>query len=606
MFSWNNSIRKKLLIAMSSFCLIIMAQLVVSYFVIDRINEVNTLKGKIDEINSMWYEIRNNSLNYFNQETRNTDYFETGRSEYLWKVKRLDQQVKNELAVLMNDEHIKNMDIRKYAESARMTFYKYQTYFHDIEVRQFAKGYLDFGLEGQMRSGIKQLEELGSVPAEQLLTIKRNEKNFLLRGDNKYAEDAISLSNELINSLKANSSNRFAVEIQLLNNYISAFNSYVEHTTAIGNNNKSGLRNALNREAILLDRDLLKLNVKFNKQYQQQMKILVGIIILTAVIIVLLTLLLSYLVSNNLSRPIVKLAEKLKASSSQSGELENYQLPKNAPHEAVLLDRAFNSMLLQINNQVDEINGINAELKTQNEELTQLNQELDRFIYHTSHDLRSPLTSVSGLIEIIESSKEEDVQEYLNHMKFCIEQLDHTIVEIIHFYKNRSSEVKFSRIELGPFATVIYDQNKFHPLAKEIEFSIEMEDSFSVNSDSYRLNIILSNLIANSIKYRDAKKEHSRIVIKGYEQGSNWVIEVEDNGIGIAKKHVDRIFEMFYRASDHSTGSGIGLYIVTESIKKIGGEISVSSSEGVGSVFRIILPMVKVKLEEELLESKLV
>ena len=118
----------------------------------------------------------------------------------------------------------------------------------------------------------------------------------------------------------------------------------------------------------------------------------------------------------------------------------------------------------------------------------------------------------------------------------------------------------------------------------------KLNDSVEVQSDAYRLKVVFSNLISNAIKYHDLAKDKPYILIS-CDKNHGYHINVEDNGIGIPEEHQSKIFDMFYRAHDRSEGSGLGLYIVKETLTKIGGQISVASEHGKGSTFSITLPL---------------
>ena len=122
-----------------------------------------------------------------------------------------------------------------------------------------------------------------------------------------------------------------------------------------------------------------------------------------------------------------------------------------------------------------------------------------------------------------------------------------------------------------------------------IQDSVKIEHDNEFPSDRNRLMTVLNNLISNSIKYRHPARNPE--VFVSVEMGKEFVtLKIRDNGIGIKDYHLGKILDMFYRTSDHSTGSGLGLYIVKETIKKLGGSIDVESEVNQGTQFIIHLP----------------
>jgi signal transduction histidine kinase len=106
------------------------------------------------------------------------------------------------------------------------------------------------------------------------------------------------------------------------------------------------------------------------------------------------------------------------------------------------------------------------------------------------------------------------------------------------------------------------------------------------------LKTILYNLIGNAFKYNDPLKEEQVVTITASRNNQLFNISIEDNGVGIEKAHLPRIFEMFFRASEKSQGSGLGLYIVKETLNKLNGKIEVQSALKVGTIFNIEVPLI--------------
>ncbi|QCK14977.1 PAS domain-containing sensor histidine kinase [Mangrovivirga cuniculi] len=229
-------------------------------------------------------------------------------------------------------------------------------------------------------------------------------------------------------------------------------------------------------------------------------------------------------------------------------------------------------------------------LKKKNEELRKINSQLDRFVYSASHDLRAPLTSLLGLINIAEKDK-DNLEQYFELMKKSIFKQDGFIKDIIDFSRNKEIPEKLERIYPGDFITEILDNLIYGNPDDRIKVNVIIEDNISeIQCDSKRLSIILSNLISNSFKYADFNKEKPYVNIS-VSADSNYVIfEIEDNGIGISEKYLGKIFDMFFRAHDTSFGSGIGLYIVKETIEKLKGKIFVESTIKKGTKFIVMVP----------------
>jgi signal transduction histidine kinase len=128
------------------------------------------------------------------------------------------------------------------------------------------------------------------------------------------------------------------------------------------------------------------------------------------------------------------------------------------------------------------------------------------------------------------------------------------------------------------------------PGHERLKVDVKIKDEIPFHSDPTRIEIILNNLFSNSIKYQDLRKDSSFIAIHIETTNEKSFIRFSDNGIGIQRNHLDKIFDMFYRASENSKGSGLGLYIAKETISKLAGSIKVESEFGAFTTFEITIP----------------
>lgn len=231
------------------------------------------------------------------------------------------------------------------------------------------------------------------------------------------------------------------------------------------------------------------------------------------------------------------------------------------------------------------------ELVENNILLSKTNAELDRFVYSTSHDLRAPLSSIMGLINItLDSQNPHEVKRYLSLMKDRVHSLHDFIKDITDYSRNTRLEVKREPVRLADLAHEVWESLKFSPEAENIDFRIDIPNDIHIESDKNRLRVIISNLISNAVRYHDLKKDKQYIRLNYQMNGRVSYIQVEDNGQGIASEYHSKIFEMFFRANEESKGSGLGLYIVKEALLKLSGTIRLESTIGVGTTFTIVLP----------------
>ena len=231
-----------------------------------------------------------------------------------------------------------------------------------------------------------------------------------------------------------------------------------------------------------------------------------------------------------------------------------------------------------------------ARLKSQNKELKKVNQELDRFVYSASHDLKAPLASIKGLVNVAQMENDQSRQlDYFEMMDRSINKLDNFIEDIVQFSRNARTQVKTEKIDFAAMIEDVYEGLSYLSDKKiDKTYSIELNSSFV--TDKKRLKVILNNLVSNAVRYADPVKDEKYVKIEVMGSKESVKISVIDNGLGIEKQYQGNIFDMFYRANEYVSGSGLGLYIVKESLEKIGGEIEVASVFKVGSTFVVTLP----------------
>jgi hypothetical protein len=237
---------------------------------------------------------------------------------------------------------------------------------------------------------------------------------------------------------------------------------------------------------------------------------------------------------------------------------------------------------------------VNVALSKSNSELKKSNSELDSFVYKASHDLRSPLVSILGLIHISKEEKDfEKVKKYLLLKEKSVKKLDALIIDILDLSKNSRLAIIPEQIDLKFLFEDIFSSYSYVDGFHNIEKVVSIDAVIPFFSDEKRLRIIFNNLISNSIRYADLSKEKPRIEIITQVFPSHALITVRDNGQGIKSEHFKRIFEMYFRANERNAGSGLGLYIVSETLAKLKGNIEIASEYTKWTEFKVVIPNMK-------------
>ncbi|MGC3947727.1 MAG: ATP-binding protein [Chryseolinea sp.] len=234
----------------------------------------------------------------------------------------------------------------------------------------------------------------------------------------------------------------------------------------------------------------------------------------------------------------------------------------------------------------------NNELADANVKLELANKELDRFAYSVSHDLSAPLKTIQGVVNIGRLSKDLVEQKmYLEKIGASAQKLQTFIYEVLDFARNHRQEVHYENISLQELFDEIIGALQNPGTERPCKFVFHLQ-THRLCQDRTRLKVILNNLISNAMRFQQSHEEHQPLITIAVRKDVNAVlIDVGDNGEGILPEVEHRMFEMFYRGSIRSQGSGLGLYIARDVAAKLDGSISYVTEFGKGSVFTVTLPV---------------
>lgn len=232
-----------------------------------------------------------------------------------------------------------------------------------------------------------------------------------------------------------------------------------------------------------------------------------------------------------------------------------------------------------------------SEKRKSDAELEAINKELNTFIYKAAHDLRGPLCSIMGLINVAGFQKDATVlPDYLNKISESTHKLDSILLSLMEIMSIKNITPVIKEVDFKLLIANILERLKTSDGFSNIEFKIDVKNDGGFFSDENILNAVLYNIIENAIKFsnRGNVRSYVQICVKQIETGIQ--IQVEDNGIGMGKDVQEKIFEMYYKGSQSSKTTGLGLYVALNGARKLGGTIEVASTPGTGSVFTILVP----------------
>lgn len=234
------------------------------------------------------------------------------------------------------------------------------------------------------------------------------------------------------------------------------------------------------------------------------------------------------------------------------------------------------------------------ELEETKTSLKEANTELEEFAYRTSHDLRSPLISSIGLLgfiaEFIKQGEQDKALKGIESTRSSLQKLEDLVEDILTLTKTKNIETPYEEIDVYEIVANAIDKLSHMDGSNDIKIIHEIRHSKQIHTQKDRFILIIENLISNAYKYRNPEEKSSFIKISTYEKNDEFIIEIQDNGLGIPDDQHHKMFKMFSRFHPRiSFGSGLGLYMIKKSADLINAVISYEKPEN-GSIFRLVLP----------------
>ncbi|NQY67907.1 MAG: PAS domain S-box protein, partial [Flavobacteriales bacterium] len=234
--------------------------------------------------------------------------------------------------------------------------------------------------------------------------------------------------------------------------------------------------------------------------------------------------------------------------------------------------------------------------KNDRRKLESANRELETFIYKASHDLKGPLANSIGLVNIAKTELPTGkLSETFDYISASLSKLEHVLDDLQQVALIKQHQLNYSSFELNKsFDSVInFLQEKLDSNNISVEVSSNIE---SITTDKNLLHIVLTNVIKNSIQYRNPSVRNPHVIITAIEIENKIQISIEDNGLGIPEENRPTVFDMFIKANTLSTGTGLGLYMVQNAVNLLKGQIVLESEENKNTLVKLTLPIEKTSL----------
>ena len=596
-----NTITKKLFISFGFLLLNIFIITLSALSFLWKANQVGQIKSNIDQQHILVMQLLKCDLDFLKFEPVSSKYFLKQESIFLRRRDSLYHSFRKNQKQLLAAVARYDFQIDSAIIGVDSLFEDYNANFLKLVNLINAKGFKDFGLEGQMRNYAHEIENAHKIKMTAILMLRRHEKDFLLRKEFQYVHKFNILADQIHNELIAKND---VTGTPLLRQYQDAFNALTRLHFQLGINPSDGLQGVLNHQSEMISENLSTISLLINKKKDAIVWSSASLFIGISIIAIVLSSILTYYTSVSLARPIKRLSGSMGKFMIYEGFDEKDIYTEDAD-EIGHLSQSFIRLIRKLRAQFSEI-------IQQNKELKKLNDELDRFIYSAAHDLKSPLASLEGLIHLAKKDiANQSHDHYFEMMSSSVNKLHGFIRDITDYARNKRQTLRIERVSVTNMIYNIAEGLLFLPGADNVRMSVNIKND-ELYTDRARLEIVLKNLLSNAYHYHDPRKKSPHIKIEGMVENDCLRLVINDNGIGIGKEHLGKIFDMFYRAVETSRGTGIGLFLVKESVKMLRGKISVKSTLGEWTSFYLKIPNQKagvintpetdaVILEEELI-----
>jgi signal transduction histidine kinase len=318
--------------------------------------------------------------------------------------------------------------------------------------------------------------------------------------------------------------------------------------------------------------------------------------------ILFIGLLISFFFSRSITKPLISLEQA--AGKIALGDY-NINIEVRSKDELGVLGKSFNEMaekikalILRLEDEIKVSKQAEEEIKLKNDQLQKTNAEKDKFFSIIAHDLRSPLSGVLGLTEIIANDSEDFSQSELTELGKSMHQSVSTLFKLLEnlleWAQMQKGSLSFSPKEFDLFKLVSQSVDTIYQRAiqKGITLTNEIPSSIKVNADEKMINTVLRNFLSNAVKFT---RRDGKVIVRAKTIDNQMVeVSVTDTGIGMSEKNVKKLFKIEEKVSSQGTegepSTGLGLLLCKEFVEKHDGKVWAESQQNIGSTFYFTLP----------------
>ena len=558
------------------------------------------------ELNSIYINTlltSNYIMDFIQNDSRNIRFFESGKSNLIQKINLLNQKTDENSRKIIKSDVINSLHLKSIFLVLQKQI-SFQRANYKILLSLIRKrGYTDYGYVGEMRNNIHKIESKIPQFKSEILSIRRNEKDYMLRLDSNYITKLNSEIKQLQSNIKINSTLNKSNEILVyLNLYKKYFNKIVTINTIIGTNENEGIFNSL---ALINNNIQSNFNVLSNSLSKNK-HILKGnmhtLFLYFSIFTIIVGIISSLYLTNKISNPIIELSRhaqefvknKFKVTKPLTIQSNNTEI-KTWIENYSILEKEIVGLLEEFNQKVAERTQT---IEDQNIELKELNATKDKFFSIIAHDLKGPFISVYEFSSKLNSSfttlSDEKKIKFISNIETISYQTFKLLENLLEWARIQSGHIQLNKKvhDLRKISKEVLDISSTMASLKNINITNTIPKNIEISIDKEISKTILRNLVSNAIKFTP----NDGIINLSSETKNGFVeITIEDSGVGIPADKIDKLFKIEENTTTKGTnaekGTGLGLVLCKELVEKQGGSISVTSKINEGTKVSFTIPM---------------
>jgi signal transduction histidine kinase len=610
----NLSLHYRQLLAFLSLVLLMVLIALVSFWSYQKHDTLGKVFGGLEQVSVKTIQTIEYEKDFLLYDATDQNFFETNKSEYLTQHRALMGEIRKDIQELRISSIRADYHIVPELDTISHYLSRHELIFKQIVDLTRIRGFRDFGLEGQMRKYAHQLEADHNIDQVKLLSLRRREKDYILRKDPVYIGMFNQIYDEVMTALKRiPQAERNYLSRQTLLSYKETFARLVDVETKIGIDNNSGMRKQLRQESTQAKRTLRQTVGKTNAEFEVLKSQVQTLTLVSLGLAILGGIVLSYVLTYQVTRSIRELSNHINfvVDRGFSVHAPPEPFPPKNNDEIGDLARNFNLMNAQIYHTLQEVHEKSQELQRQNIELQRANLKLsasesrltglnavkDKFFSIISHDMRGPLTSLTGFLEMFKTNQadftRQEMLHFIDGMNASVKRIINMLENLLQWSKSQTGAIvpKPDTLELYGILENNIELLRETATRKHITLNLSANNSLKAFADRNMTDFVVRNLIANAIKFTYSG---GNVDVLASQVSQFIVVTVRDTGIGIAAADVEKIFQADVHFStpgtNAETGTGLGLLLCKDFVEKNGGSIQIESMLGKGTSVIFTIP----------------